>query len=291
MGSPSLTVLRVVWATLPLTAGPAVEGALDGPSTAVRVVLATAAFGAWAAGLLALLVPRVLSLTVLRVLAPAALGGSVVAAVAGGGGPVDLLGVAAAAVALVLCFAPTVVDALVDGSSYGPERRLPLRTPLPIAIGPAPLAVAIVVAGTLAGPLLLAARQWVLGVVVLAAGLAATAGAARALHGLSLRFLVFVPGGLVVHDGLALADPVLLAKGTIAGIGPAPAGTDATDLTLGAGGLVIEVRLAVAVEYARRAAARRPAEIEQSRAVLVSPLQPAVLLREAGERGLGRSGH
>lgn len=282
----ALNLLRLLWLSLPVTVGPAIEDAFGDASAAVGWVVAAGLWLAWAAVLLVLLVPRVISLTVLRVGAPASVVVAVIAAVRGGVDGVDLLAVAVAALVLVVAAWPTVGAELVDGSSYGPERRLPLRVPPSLALGPAPLAVAVVLVGVAAGPLLLAAEQWALGVVVavVGGGLAFLAG--RSLHALSRRFLVFVPGGVVVHDPLTLVDPVLMPKTGMASVGPAPADTDAEDLTMGAGGLVMELRLQQPSDLVRRRPGRSPDESITTAAVLVAPTRTAAFLADARERNL-----
>ncbi len=282
----ALNLLRLLWLSLPVTVGPAVEGALEGVSSPVAWVVAVELWLGWAAVLLALLVPRVLSLTALRVGAPGVAAVAVVAAVRDGVDGLDLLAVAVAALVIVVAVWPTVGADLVDGSSYGPERRLPLRVPPSLAIGPAPLAVAVVLAGVSAGPLLLAAEQWALGVVVSAVGAGLAFLAARSLHALSRRFLVFVPGGVVVHDPLTLVDPVLLPKAGLASVGPAPADSDAEDLTMGAGGLVMELRLHQPSDLVRRRPGRAPDESITTAAVLVAPTRTAAFLADAAERNL-----
>src|SRR5204862_1550127 len=67
--------------------------------------------------------------------------------------------------------------------------------------------------------------------------------AIRALHGLSRRWGVFVPAGLVLHDPLAVADPVLFQRRLIETLRPAPADTDSLDLTQRAAGLALELVL------------------------------------------------
>ena len=178
------------------------EDALGGASTPVSWVVAVGLWLGWAIVLLALLVPRTVSLTVLRVGAPGLAVVSLIAAGRGGVDDLDLLAVTVAAVVLVVAAWPTVGADLVDGSSYGPEKRLPLRVPPSLALGPAPLAVAVVLLGVSVGPLFLAGEQWVLGVLVTLVGAGLAVLAARSLHALSRRFLVFVPGGVVVHDPL-----------------------------------------------------------------------------------------
>jgi len=125
------------------------------------------------------------------------------------------------------------------------------------------------------------------GAVALAAGLPLAWWGARVLHGLSRRWLVFVPNGVVVHDPLTLADPVLLRRGTVRSLGPAPAGTDAHDLTGGASGLALEVRLTGPLSLLPVTARRRPTELVDVTAVLVTPGRPGRVLAEARRRGLG----
>src|SRR5207244_1726483 len=93
--------------------------------------------------------------------------------------------------------------------------------------------------------LLLAHQRWAAGVVVAVAGCAGAVVSGRALHGLARRWLVFVPAGIVLHDPLTLADPVLFQRPVIDGLGPAPAEPAGRrlDLTAGATGLALAVRL------------------------------------------------
>lgn len=282
----ALNLLRGLWLSLPVTVGPAVEAALTATSTPVVVVVNALLWTAWAGVLLALLVPRALSLTALRLGVPAVAVVAVVGAIRGGVETADLVAVAVAALVAVVAAWPTVGAELVDGSSYGPERRLPLRVPPAVAVGPAPIAVLAVLAGVAAGPVLLAAQQWIAGAAATAAGAVVVVVGARALHGLSRRFCVFVPGGIVVHDPLTLVDPVLLAKERLGTIGPAPVGTDAEDLTMGAGGLAIELRLQAPSDLVRRRPGRSAAEVVRTAAVLVAPTRPAAFLDESRARGL-----
>ena len=77
--------LRVVWATLPLTAGPAAAAALRDWSDAPRIAAEALLWVTWGIGLLAAIAPRPLSLVGLRTIAPAYLVLAVVVAVADSG--------------------------------------------------------------------------------------------------------------------------------------------------------------------------------------------------------------
>ena len=188
------------------------------------------------------------------------------------------------------CTAATVVacsrfttDAFVDGSSYGSEQRFGLRTPLFLLIGPVPLVWLVTVVG-LAGPLLLAAQQWLAGAVLTVFGLGVARYSTRSLHALARRWVVFVPAGVVLHDPLVLADAILLPRRQIVALGPALADTTATDLTDGAPGLVLEVQLADAVELGVREGRHAAADPVTTDRLLFTPLRPGALLDAAANR-------
>jgi hypothetical protein len=275
---------RATWVLLPLAMGPALGDALDGSTRAVAVTGAVLAWGTWAAVLVAVLIPRTLSLTVLRIAAPAAVAVANWSALAGDRTGADVLAVVWAAVAVVAALAPTTGDTFVNGSSYGDERRMPLRVPGSLLLGPLPLAWITVVSAPIGAPLLLAARQWIAGGALLVAGAPAAAIAGRALHGLSRRWVVFVPAGLVLHDLHTMVDPVLFPRTSIRRLGPAPAdGDDALDLTAGSLGLALELELAQATEVAPRRRDGR-VEVAQVQRLRFTPTRPGALLVEAARR-------
>jgi len=284
-----LLAVRIAWFALPLTAGPALADALSDASTPVQVVASILAWAAWGGIAVAVLVPRTVSLTALRIGAPAALAVAVVSTVrAGDIGPAEIVAIAwTALLAALVLFVPVVTDVFVDGSSYGPELRMALRTPAPLFLGPVELAWLVVVAGIVAGPLLLAAKAWALGAIAIAIAAVAVRPAARSLHQLSRRWLVFVRNGFVLHDPLTLADPVLFPKQEVRSLGPAPADAegDATDLTGRALGLALELRLAEAIKIGVIEGRGRSASIDTDR-LLFTPARPGALLSEARERGI-----
>lgn len=296
---------RCAWLLLPLLAGPVLAEALDTTSRPVQVVASLGLWGGWLAGLLATLVPRTATLTLVRMVASAGVVWVVVAAVALAAGAGDasssgpdggsstvwrVVGLVSVLVTAGVVFAPATGRLFVDGSSYGDEQRFPLRVPAPLLAGPVPLAWLAVVGGVAAGPLLLAARVWVVGAVALVAGGVAAWWGARALHVLARRWVVMVPAGLVLHDPLALGEPILLRRDQVQGLDPAPADTAALDLTRGALGLALELRLVAPVEMTVAAGASGPpAEHEAVKAasVLFTPTQPGALLAAARARRIG----
>lgn len=162
---------------------------------------------------------------------------------------------------------------------------MPLRPPGAVLFGPLQLAWAVTVTGATAGPLLLAQQRWALGAAVTAIGLPAAAFAARALHALARRCIVFVPAGMVLHDLMVVREPVLFRRESIELLGPALAGTTAADLTVGSLGLALECRLRRPLEIGevagRGQAAPEPRPVE---GFLFSPSQPGELLAEAQRR-------
>jgi hypothetical protein len=278
---------RLAWAALPLTLGPALGDALDERSSAVADTGSVVAWLVWAAVLLAVAVPRTVSLTALRIAAPLAAGVGVWAALAGSQAGADVVAAAWGAVVLVAAFAPGTGDVFVDGSSYGDERRMLLRPPLALVLGPLPLTWAATVAGPVAAPLLLAAEAWALGAAVGVVGLGAAAVGARALHGLSRRWVVFVPTGVVLHDLHLLADPVLFPRSSVARLGPALAGAgpEVLDLTGGALGLALQLDLREPLQVAPRRGTRALDVVDLDH-LRFTPTRPGAVLAEAGRRRL-----
>jgi hypothetical protein len=283
----------VAWVVLPFLAGPSFGDALDPRSRAVQLVGTIGLWALWALGLVASLVPSTASLTVIRILAP----GSVVAAawaalvVPDGAGVPESLALGFTTLAAVISLSAPVGDRMVNGSSYGDERRMALRPPGVLLLGPIELTWLIVIAGVAAGPMLLAARQWVVGGIVLVVGWALVALGVRILHRLSQRWFVFVPAGVVVVDGMALTDAFLVQRQRVDSIGPAPADTRAVDLTVGAIGLALELRLTepdlIIPAPQRRIGGGQPTiDPVEVQSVLIAPTRPGWVLAEAERRRL-----
>lgn len=285
--------IRVAWLVLPVAAGPAFGDALDDASRPVQLVVSIGLWAVWAAVLVATLVPRGSALTAVRLAAPGALAATVAAAVRGPIGADDAVALSAGVLVVAAATWAVTADAFVDGSSYGDERRFSLRTPLPLLAGPALAAWLLAVVAPAAAALLLAAKAWVPGVVVAAVAVAGVRLGVPAAHRLSRRWLVLVPAGLVVHDHVALPDPILFRRGTVRRVGPATADVDGADdgstldLTLGAPGLVVELVLVESTELpvADGIGRRREVRTVEAERVLVTPARPGAFLAAAGTVG------
>jgi len=208
-----LWLLRAAWITLPLTAAPALAAGVRDWRTAEQVVAAVLCWLAYGVGLVAVLAPRPAGLTILRVFAPALLVAVVVAV--GSGHPSTLAaigGLAGTIVAAVLAADSEFAIASANAVAYGDEQRYPLRVPPALFLGPLPVVRAVVVAGVVVGPLLLAGTHYLAGGIAVAVGLPLALLAGRALHRLSRRWLVLVPAGVVVVDRMSLVENTLFPR-------------------------------------------------------------------------------
>ncbi|MFN8053118.1 MAG: hypothetical protein U0Q22_16855 [Acidimicrobiales bacterium] len=289
---PAVWILRLAWITLPLTVGDAFGRALDGRVTSLVVVAAALAWAGWAAVLVASLLPHPVTLTIVRVLAPAApvvaLALTLVRGTDGssaGTGALGLLGIVSSLVAAAAALSAFTADDYVNAASYGDERRFALRTPTSFLIGPVPVFWVALVGGLSVGPLLLGAHVWIAGAAVTLVGAVAAPFAIKAFHALSRRWLVFVPAGATAIDHLTLVDPVLFPARRIVAFGPALEGTTATDLTSNAPGLVLEIAFDTPIEIAARTS-RDDGELQLARAVLLSVGRPGAVMSEAARRGI-----
>jgi hypothetical protein len=282
MTTAATWVMRILWLTLPFTLGEAIADAFEGRSRPVQLTGTVGSWALWALVLVAMLIPRTETLMPMRVGTAGGVALGVVAALVGDLTAAGVIGTITCTICAVIASTSLVGDRFIDGSSYGNERRIALRTPTLYAVIFVPLAFSVLIASIVIGPLLLAAQQWVLGVIAVVAGAAAGWISGRALHALSRRWLVFVPAGLVIHDHLCLVEPVLVRRAVAASIGPAPAQTKAIDLTASASGLalLIEFQPPVAMNLLVQ-----PGGIRELSSVIVTPSLAALTLREAEQRG------
>ena len=274
-------LVRAAWLALPLTVGATLAGALDGRSTAVQLVAPALLWGWWAVVLVGLLVPRPAALVGLRSASAALV--LLVAWAADSGGDWLISGTHALVV-LVLALAPTTGEWPVNGTAYGYERRYLLRVPAPLLLGPIELAAVALPAAVVTGPLLLASRQWVAGVVAVAIGAPLAVVLARAMHAMTIRWGVLVPAGFVVKDHLSMLDPVLFRRADIELLAAAEPGTDAMDLTAHAIGAPLELRFTEPQHIDRMQLGRGAPSAYEVRRLLFTPTRRDALLADAGAR-------
>jgi len=278
---------RLLWLTLPITLGDLLTEVLADRSTSVRLVATVLAWGLWAAGLLASLVRAPWALVALRTIAPLSVLTGAAAAVSSAPGVLGWIGIATAVVATVAAMSAEVGNEFINGASYGDEERFPLRPPAVLLLGPIALVWALTALPLPAAALALAAQQWVLAAVLGVGGAAAAWWGVKVLSRLTRRWCVLVPAGLTLVDDMALAEATLMRSGDIVSIGPAPADTEALDLSAGATGLIIGVDLSVASDFLPAVARNAVTETVTATSILVAPSRPGALIRAAHGRGMG----
>ena len=148
----------------------------------------------------------------------------------------------ASLVALLLIYTSDFGLIQVQAGAYGNERRFLLRIPVSLAL-PAFLAWVVLTALFVVADNLFARGLWVGASVVAIFSFAATWKFAPQLHRLSLRWLVRVPAGWVIHDGVLLAENLLMRSHNVASLQFAPADTEAIDLSGITYGVPLEISL------------------------------------------------
>ena len=280
--------LRVVWVMLAL-AVLLLGRALDERSRVVALTGQVLWWGLWGVGLVAVLVWHPMGLVWLRCSAPIAAATMVWAVRSTPSTPVAWRGasIAVSVLALLLVFSSEIGHACVNGAAYPNERRFLLRPAAALAVGPLALFGLLAGAGVVVGPMLLAARQWVAGVVAVGVGGASTWVLGKALYAQARRFVVFVPAGFVLHDEFVVRDPVLFGRRFVDQLRPAEVDSDSLDLTNGASGLVLEAVLTEKIEIVR-VTSRKTSEVGSTARFLFVPTLPGRLLAEARVRHLAR---
>lgn len=279
-------VARVAWILIAVVGGAAIESAVDGRSAAVRWTAAITCWTLWAVVALALAIASTATLTVARVGTPLALVAAGVTAVAGAPAVDVALLAAPAALATLAVLSADFGRRYVQASAYGDEQRFPLRAPAAAGVA-AVVAWVLWAAAVTAGPLLLAAEQWVLGALATLAAVGLTVVLVPRWHRLSRRWFVLVPAGAVVHDPVVLADTLALRRAQIGLLRLAPADTGAADLTGPASGYAVEVSTTESITALFAFTPKEPnGRAIHLRAFLVAPSRPGEALRAARDRGL-----
>ncbi len=281
---PLHLALLATWVALPVLGGGAISDALVRSDADASRWWSVVLWALWTGTVAALAVPKTTTLTASRILVPAGGALGIWAALLGPAGAGDVAAATAGGAATVLVLTPAIGARFVDGSSYGDERRLPLRAPAALLLGPVELAWLVAVAGAVTGPALLLAGAVVPGLLAAAIGIPLAAGAVRSLHLLSRRWVVLVPAGLVLHDHLTLTEPVLFVRSTIAALHPAAADTAARDLSAGAPGLALELELAEPATVGPVARRGEALTTEEVAAVVFVPTLPGEVIAEAARR-------
>jgi len=156
-------------------------------------------------------------------------------------------------------------------------------------VAPLPIARLLVAAAVSLPPLLLADQRWIAGGITLVVAVPVVWVLARALHGLSRRWAVLVPAGLVIVDPLTLADPVLFLREMLAELRPVDAADTADgvlDLRLGAMAGSVVARFRETAELQRSARGRHGGATVKADAVCFAVARRDELLELASHRRL-----
>ncbi len=289
--------VRIAWLALPVIYragfGPATSSLDQTGVFGLEVV----AWLVWFVGLIAVVVHHPLALSVIRSLAPVPPAALLLAGVLTGTFPLAMMLVLGYTLVVMLAiFLPAFGDPMVNGSAYGPERRLALRPPGYAVLVAVPL-VWILMFGLLATGLTLAASgSAVVGTLFVFGGAVLSYFGFRALHQLSRRWLVFVPAGFVLHDHVLLAEPILIPRKVIDNLGLVgfdhgdeawkrrPGKLEAVDATGGAAGLVLEVNTSADIPITIKG--RGSLREATTRSIRFTPTLPGKALEEARIRGI-----
>ena len=274
--------VRVWWAALPFTAGPVLADGLHETGEAWRSTASVGLWVLWGVVLVGSLLAHPATLVLIRLAVPSAVAALVWAGMGGADWDEVALVAAVTGAATAVSLSAPVGQVFANGISYGNELRLLLRPSTVLLAGPLPAAAAITVGGLVSGPLLLAAERWALGGVITVIGGAATVLGARSLYSLTRRWLVFVPAGLVLHDHLAVQDPVLLRRRAISAFGPAQIDSNALDLSQGAAGLILELTANQPITLTPPTRRRARADDIKVDAILIAPSRPGQALAMSG---------
>ena len=286
LANPWMLAFYIAWSSLPFYGSSVFDSALSSRSNPVQVTTFIGLWLLWSIVLAVSLIPSASLLTLFRVFVPI----SVVIAVLGSVESKLSISSVLLLLATSLCTAvsslPSVGFWFVNGSSYGDEVRIPLRPPGPLLLGPLPLAWALIASTLLLAPLLIASGRIFLSVIVVLAGGGMSIFAFRSLSALAMRWLVFVPAGVVLHDNMVSADPFLLRKNAITEIRPADRDTSGRDFTFSSLGLALEVQLHEPAELSLHMNPRLPPETVLVESFLIAPSLISATLDEARKRSI-----
>ena len=277
-------VARVAWVLVAVVGGAALDAAVDGRSSAVRWTTAIGGWSLFAVVAVSLLIPSVRSLTATRLGSPLVPVAAVVAGIAGASGTEVALLAIPAMIAVAAIFSAEFGRWMVQASAYGDEDRFPLRSPVPAGTA-AVISWILWAAAIISGPLLLAARNLIVGIPVTIVAAATTVLLLPRWHKMSRRWLVLVPAGLVVHDPVVLADTLMVRTGQLLGMGLARADTQAADLTGPASGYAVQIDTNETVSTVFAFTPQEPnGKAIHMTGFLVAPSRPGEALRLASKR-------
>lgn len=223
-------MLRLLWVALAIVMGFTVSGS----------VALSAWFAVVGLSIVCLVAPSTWGLTVLRTVTPAVVPAAVLAWVQNGNAALGAASLAVAVLTALLTASGEVGEAMVQGTAYGNEHRFPLRPPAAMLL-PMALSWLVWCATALGATALLVHGQWLVGVVLAVLAVAATWFLGQRFHRFAARWLVLLPGSVVLHDPVVMGETLMIQRGNVAGARLALADTEAADLTGPAAGHALEI--------------------------------------------------
>jgi hypothetical protein len=275
---------RIFWLGVGVGGAWSIGDALEGRSAAVRTTVMIGAWLVWGIGVVALVVPSTLGLTVMRMVSALSCGAAMLSWIAGATPTRGAVFLACVLICGFLVGGADFGQQCVQAMAYGDEQRFLLRPPAAF-LPPIALAGLVWVVSVLAAPLLLAGGRWITGTLVAVVAALLTVLLLPRFNALARRWLVFVPAGVVVHDPVVLGETLMVSRSEFVGIDLALAGTEAADFTGPAAGHAVEIRLrsmANALLAPTKAAPRGTALHVQS--FIIAPTRPGLVLRASRDR-------
>jgi hypothetical protein len=272
---------RLLWLAVAVTGAWSIGDAVEARSVGLRSTVVAVAWLAWGIGIVALVVPSALGLTIVRMSSALSCGAAAVSW-AGGARPAAGAGfVVSALICALFVGSADFGQRCIQTSAYGDERRFLLRPPASFLL---PVVLAGVLWGTavLSAPLLLGSERWMVGTVAAVGAILLTWLLVPRFNALARRWLVLVPAGFVVHDQVVLAETLLVPRPDVVRVDLALAGTEAADLTGPAAGHAVEfaLRAMSTVTLAPTKAAPRGTALHVQ-SFLVAPTRPGAVLAAA----------
>lgn len=269
----SVVFVLVCGATVPLLAS-SLETANAGP----RVLAQVSLWALWAVLLLCVALPSSMSLTAVRLVAPAhsAIVGIVALA---DPNPASIVALVISIATSVIVFMAEVGAFFVQRSAYGDELRFPLRPPTPMIVVQT-LTWLLWVGSAVVGSLALVNEAWVAGGILVAISVLGLAWLPPRFHRLSRRWLVRVPAGLVIHDHVLLAETAMFSRSAVVATDIVSDIEDAADLSGGGRSAAVRITLTDFDTVVLAATADQPGgRAIHVRSLVVRPSRPGRTIR------------
>ena len=233
---PDVTNVRWVLRIAAVATGatvPLLTDRLDAISSSASVLASISLWATWAVVLLCVLVPSAVSLTALRLVAPAHLAITailVISALIDGTDALTVWALVPTLVTAIVAMSADIGSNFVQSSAYGDEFRIPLLPSVPFVIV---LVVSwtIWISSLVVGALALTREAWVAGGILVTVGVILGVILPRRFHRFSRRWLVVVPAGLVLHDHVVLAESAMFPRDSIRSVLVTRRDSEAADLS------------------------------------------------------------